>query len=199
MKQKQSIKLNEAQLRRIVRESVISVLNDLDSNERVDENWKGALLGTAMGAASLFGGGNYAMAKQVPNYNNNTQITQKNLNNTLNAVKNQLIEDFFNNWDASTHEPTDELSRAIRILNSQSTDRRVNQEILRNAVVPYFLGLSNGHEDINDIETLNNYITNGGKTENLVIVKVGGYGAVIDFNVASDIVNKYVKNARLNK
>jgi hypothetical protein len=199
MKQKQPIKLNEAQLRRIVRESVISVLNDLDSNERVDENWKGALLGTAMGAASLFGGGNYAMAKQMPNYNNNIQITQKNLNNTLNAVKNQLIDDFFNNWDASTHEPTDELSRAIRILNSQSTDRSVNQEILRNAVVPYFLGLSNGSAEINDVQTLNNYIANCGKTENLVIVKVGGYGAVIDFNVASNIVNKYIKNARLNK
>jgi hypothetical protein len=91
------------------------------------------------------------------------------------------------------------LSRAIRILNSQSTDRSVNQEILRNAVVPYFLGLSNGSAEINDVQTLNNYIANGGKTENLVIVKVGGYGAVIDFNVASNIVNKYIKNARLNK
>ena len=127
---------------------------------------------------------------------NKTVQTQ---NSTLNAVRDRLVNNFFNNWDTSTHEPTDELSRAIRILNSKSTDRSVNQEILRNAVVPYFLGLSNGSEEINDIETLNNYITNGGKTENLVIVKVGNVGAVIDFNIANNIVNKYIRNARLSK
>jgi hypothetical protein len=121
----------------------------------------------------------------------NAQLAQKQ-----NAVRQKLINDFFNNWDVSTHESTDELSRAIRILNSQSTDRSLNQEILRNAVVPYFLGLKNDSEEINDIETLNNYIANGGNTENLVIVKVGISGAVIDFNVANNIINKHIRALR---
>ena len=127
-------------------------------------------------------------------YGKNAQLAQKQ-----NAVKQKLINDFFNNWDASAQAPTDGLSRSIQTLNSQSNDRSVNQEILGNAVVPYFLGFGNGGSEINDIETLNNYIANGGNTENLVIVKVGNFGAVIDFDVANNIINKHIRALRGSK
>ena len=71
MRTKKVVRLNESQLRQIVKESVKKILREyviVDNNiEYINEDWKqnlkGVTLGTALGAASLFGGNSTASAQ----------------------------------------------------------------------------------------------------------------------------------------
>lgn len=119
---KNRIKITEAQLNRVINESITQVLNE---QYAMNEGWKNWAAAGILGAASMFGGSQNAQAQSQYNYQTPDSIVYKNCDNKNDSV---MAKKMWDNEDRITNNPLT-VKQLAKMFPKAYKDRNASPEV----------------------------------------------------------------------